>query len=1113
MSDLLNILSARLVELPEIEKLQRSLACGGSITVAGLAGSLPKVLFAFFTREKSNNLIYIAHDSLHAEFARDDFAALLGEERVGYFCERSSIPSEYRLQNVTQANARIAALEMLLLGKPAVVVCTPKSYLERVAASNRMQHSSVLLRPNTHLGFSRFISHLGELGFIREDIVDRVGEFSVRGGIVDVYPLSRRKPVRIEFFGDEVESLREFDPQTQRSTASLQEVTLFPQHIEPDAGVPQEQDESDSPLSIPTIASYLNGGDFVVLEEPEMMARYLKNGETSDFSAIETTTLAAFLHAIDNCRGFAADITTVYVSANSNTDAKIIFHSDPVESMSGKFDILRETLDKIEVSAPLHSTHAPMCHFLCSSAPQKKRIEDLFDEENFEHEGLAIEECALNNGFLFWGAGIFILTDFEFFSRTRIPRSFLQPPQEGFTFRQLRALKRGDFVVHVDFGIGVYRGLKKISVGGSQQECVQIEYSGGDKVYVTLERLDRIKKYSAREGGAPHINRLGSVDWQKLKTRVKKRLKDISEKLIALYAMRHTAPGFAFAEDDIWQHELEASFVYNETPDQLRATEEVKKDMESQQPMDRLICGDVGYGKTEVAVRAAFKAVNSGKQVAMLVPTTILANQHYVTFSERLASFPVTIAMLSRFRTKRQQQQVVSGLHSGGIDVVIGTHRLLSDDIAFKDLGLLIIDEEQRFGVGHKEKIKSLRAAVDVLTLTATPIPRTLHMALVGIRGMSRITTPPRNRLPIRTEVIQFNKEILRKALLREFHRGGQIFFVHNRVRSIDAMRAMLSRMCPEIKFAVAHGQMPERELERVMENFLQKKFDCLVSTMIIESGLDIPNVNTLIVNRADKFGLAQLYQLRGRVGRSSQQAFAYLIIPTIRNLTRDAIKRLQAIEELTELGSGYDLALRDLEVRGAGNLLGAEQSGFMDALGSDLFYKILEEAINEVKKEAGHPMDVASAAPAIETQVHFQESAFIPDSYVSMSTERVDIYRRLIDAKTVREIEHITDELRDRFGDPPEETKNLLDYIGIKILGNLNQVSEVKINMNELDITFDATLLTDTSRLQEKLASIVHKGTLLVTFDQENGLRMRAALVSHDRTLSVVKKFLQSIV
>jgi transcription-repair coupling factor (superfamily II helicase) len=643
----------------------------------------------------------------------------------------------------------------------------------------------------------------------------------------------------------------------------------------------------------------------------------------------------------------------------------------------------------------------------------------------------------LRKGFVFPEAGLKVLTDHEIFGRyrrkPRYPRFRGEGPLESY-----RALSAGDFVVHVNHGIGRYGGTQRLTVEGRETECLLVNYQDGDKLYVPIDQLDLLQKYIGKDGEPPSLSKLGGAAWERIKARTKKAIREMAEELIRIYAMRKARPGHAFPPDTRWQKELEASFIYEDTPDQARATAEIKQDMESARPMDRLICGDVGYGKTEVAIRAAFKAVMDGRQVAILVPTTVLAQQHFYTFTERLAEYPLKVEMLSRFRSRSEQKKIVADLKEGKVDIVIGTHRLIQKDVEFKDLGLIIIDEEQRFGVAHKETFKKMRATLDVLTLTATPIPRTLHMALLGVRDMSIIDTPPKHRLPVDTEVVQFDEDVIVSAVLRELDRGGQVFFVHNRVETIATVAAHVSQLLPEARIAIAHGQMKERELERVMLDFVNRESDILVSTMIVESGLDIPNVNTIIVNRADTLGLAQLYQLRGRVGRSRHRAYAYLLVPRRMRLTDDQRKRLKTLTEFTDLGSGFKIAMRDLEIRGAGNILGPQQSGFIAEVGFDLYCKLLEEAAREIK---GEPV-----VPRLKAKVETDLAAYIPETYVSDEKQRVLFYKRLVELQAIEAVDSLKQELEDRFGRYPREVGNLLEFQKIRILAARTGIERIVV-------------------------------------------------------------------
>lgn len=679
---------------------------------------------------------------------------------------------------------------------------------------------------------------------------------------------------------------------------------------------------------------------------------------------------------------------------------------------------------------------------LCDHPGQRDRLRELLGDR-FEVE---IEVGHLSAGFLWREIRLCILTDHEIFARFRRRRR--RRFRAGIALPDLVAIKPGDHVVHVDHGIGLYRGTRRLTVDGHETDCLEIHYQRGDKLFLPADQFDLVQKYPLEEGQrAPGLSRLGGTAWTRTKEKAKQAIRELAEELLRTGALRATRPGVAFSPDTVWQRQLEASFIFDDTPDQVRATQEIKRDMEKPQPMDRLICGDVGYGKTEVAVRAAFKAVQDAKQVAILVPTTILAQQHYVTFSERLAEFPVRIEVLSRFRSTREQRQVIDRLRSGDVDIVIGTHRLLQKDVGFRDLGLIVIDEEQRFGVKHKERLKQLKTTADVLTLTATPIPRTMYLSLSGARDISIINTPPRDRVPIHTEICEFDRELIVDSLLREADRGGQSFFVHNRVQSIDSMAGFLRRVCPQLRFAVAHGQMPERGLEQVIVDFMDRKYDVLITSMIIESGVDMPTVNTMLVNRADRLGLAQLYQLRGRVGRSSRRAHCYLLVPPHRALTEPAERRLRVIEEYDELGSGFKIAMKDLEIRGAGNILGAEQHGHILSVGFDLYCRLLEEAVAEVKGE--------SPAERMEARVVTELDAYLPDSYVGTATEKITFYKRLADTREAAQVRSIEEELTDRFGRLPSPAEHLLALRHIKLNATAAGIAQVDVGNRRVRFEF----------------------------------------------------------
>ncbi|MEJ2544621.1 MAG: transcription-repair coupling factor, partial [Calditrichaceae bacterium] len=790
-------------------------------------------------------------------------------------------------------------------------------------------------------------------------------------------------------------------------------------------------------------------------------------------------------------------------------DAETInFNFKPHPEFNGRIKSFLEYLNKQSQISP-----APTIYLQTINTNQSNRFRDIIEEEEIVFNG-KFEVGSLHSGFNIPELNIQILTDHQIFNRYKKRKTYRRF-KSGEYLRQLSNLNLYDYVVHIDYGIGKYLGMERVNYGNVTKECVKIAYQDNDFLFVTVDRLNRVQKYSTEDSVPPKLTKLGGTEWERVKKKTKDSLKLIASELIQIYAGRKAQDGFKFSQDNYWQKELEASFLYEETDDQLKSIQSIKEDMESDKPMDRLLCGDVGFGKTEVALRAAFKSVIDGKQTAILTPTTILAFQHYTTFQDRLTEFPVTVEMLNRFRTAKQQKEILEKLAEGKIDIVIGTHRLISDDVHFKDLGLLIIDEEQRFGVKQKEKLKKLRLSVDILSMTATPIPRTLHMALMGARDLSHINTPPRNRLPVHTEIIHWNEDHLYEILKREIARGGQVYFVHNRVETIGAIQSALEEIIPEARIAVGHGQLPERQLEKVMLDFMGRKFDILVATMIIENGLDIPNVNTIVINRADRFGLAQLYQLRGRVGRSDQQAYCYLVVPSLDKITELARKRLRAIQDFTDLGSGYTIALRDLEIRGAGNLLGKEQSGFVQSIGFDLYCKILDEAVAELKGES-----ILESAEGEELKKYTDPKLdvdfdlLIPMEYISNELERITIYHRLVNFSSVDQIENLKHELRDRFGPPPEDVKNFFDAIELKILTSHIYAERIIIKDNYLKIFFDESAKDDNSFFEETIPKLMQQKIAQITFINRENLAIQITLMGNnwEEKISFAKKLLQHV-
>jgi transcription-repair coupling factor (superfamily II helicase) len=936
--------------------------------------------------------------------------------------------------------ARAETLQALHEGDWRVFVASADAVAERVAAQTALDESATVVQRD-RLDLGAFLGRLDAQGFRRVEFVEEPGDLAVRGGLIDVFPYAGDYPVRIELFGDEVDALREFDPATQRSVARLEKTRLLP-----NLDVHARQGPSES------VFDYLPSDALVAVFDTARVAARLDECLTAARAAYAQRPTAAPEEAGPE----ALYVTPAEAEAALTARTQIRFESlgggadielgaVPQPSVNGKMEVLRRLLRE-------HHAQGLATTILCDTPGQRARLGELLDTE-VEAGMVSLQGATLHEGFALPDAGFALYTDHGIFNRYHRPATHRSRRKTGgLSLRDLQNLQPGDFVVHVDHGIGKFAGMETVVVREKHQEAVRLLFHGGDVLYVNVNALYKLSRFTGQEGHQPQLTKLGSGAWERAKAKTKKRVKDIARDLIALYAARHASKGHAFPADTTWQRELEASFEFEDTPDQASAAEAVKSDMEQGVPMDRLVCGDVGFGKTEVAVRAAFKAVQDGKQVAILVPTTILAAQHHETFTRRLEGYPVRIEQLSRFRSPQQQKETLARLEKGEVDIVIGTQRLAGKTIKFKNLGLLVIDEEQRFGVSVKERLRQMRASVDTLTLTATPIPRTLQFSLLGARDLSIIQTPPPNRQPIVTEIHTFDRNLIRDAILHETGRGGQVFFVHNRVQTIEEMAAQVQEIVPGIRVRVAHGQMKADDLEDVMMDFIQKRFDVLVSTNIVESGLDVSNANTMIVNRADRFGLAELHQLRGRVGRSDRRAYCYLLVPSIAGLTREARQRLQALEEFSELGSGFNLAMRDLDIRGAGNLLGAEQSGFVAELGYETYHRILEEAVQELRHdEFQHLFHDAPPPRAAETALDVEEDALIPPEYVGNNVERLNLYRRIAEADGADALNVLREELRDRFGPVPAPVEHLLLGAEMRLLAQRLRLARVQFKNERL--------------------------------------------------------------
>ncbi len=1007
---------------PLMSSLLEATRTGRETRVTGLAGSLRSAAVALLYQRSGEPFVMIFEDRADADSAFADLVTLIGSDHVLLYQGDHHTAATLRDTLDAEVISLTEALKSLADNPNRVIVTDVESLGERVPQQQNITSSVIELRRGERIGFEDLAKHLALGGFDRSDIVQSVGEYAVRGGILDIFPVGSERPVRLEFFGDEIDSIREFDPLSQRSMRDMASVNLMARLFHS-----EQQEELTA-----TLLDHLPENATFFLEEPERIEGLLEE--------------AGHHELVEGMSRWRRILHSQFFAGTPGEILEVGARQQPSYSSS-----LKELCKGV---AALRSEGHLV--FLLADGPEaRRRLEDLVDGEcdraadagepyGFGAADVVYESETLSNGFLIPAIKLAVLTEHEVFSRrrSRVQRR-QQKKFKGFTLRELKQLRAGDFVVHVDKGIGRFVGLETINAAGSRGEAVKLEYSGGDTLFVNLNYINRLQKYSSKEGAQPKLSRLGTEEWERVKSRAKKRVKDIARELIRLYAVRKSQPGFEFPADTQWQRELEASFMYDDTPDQASATYAVKKDMESPTPMDRLVCGDVGFGKTEVAVRAAFKAVQGGKQVAILAPTTILAQQHYTTFRDRLERYAVNVELLSRFRSKGEQKETLEKLKVGKVDVLIGTHRILSKDVRFRDLGLLIIDEEQRFGVTAKEKLRQMRANIDTLTLTATPIPRTLNFSLMGARDLSTIETPPRNRLPIVTELMQWNDDALADAVKRELRRGGQCFVVHWKIGDIEELAGRIGEMVPDARVTVIHGEMSAEQIEKTMMQFIERRFDILVATKIIESGIDIPAVNTIIINRADKFGLAELYQIRGRVGRSNIQAYCYMIVPPPTALSRIALKRLQAIQELTDLGSGLKLAMRDLEIRGAGNLLGAEQSGFIEDVGFELYQRIVDEAVEELKREEFRDL-FAEQLEQEEREVALPDNedivievsgdALIPKTYINDDSERYDFYLRMYSAKDTGALNGIFSEMRDRFGAVPPETERLFDAVRLRL-------------------------------------------------------------------------------
>ncbi|WP_430708809.1 transcription-repair coupling factor [Paenalkalicoccus suaedae] len=1142
--------------------------------IAGATGSVRPLLLASIYKATQTSQLVVTHNLFQAQKLYDDLASILGDEHVYLYPVNELISSEIAVASPEMRGQRIEALNHWASGEAGIII-TPVAGVRRMLPPPTMWKDYQLkLTVGEDIKLESVLANLVEMGFQRVDMVTAPGDISVRGGIIDIYPLTEEYPIRVELFDTEVDSIRYFDVETQRSLDQVKSICIGPakeillrkeefskgaEKLESrlsdslkkmsDARtketmmeqVEEEIDRLRQETSFDAMYKYMS----LYYDQTYTLLDYLpENGSIFVDEASRVVEMAQSLdkeeadwHTTMLSQGsLVSDITlsTSWQDQMEKTERPRVYFSlfmRQIPSVQPKniVNIQSKTMQQFhgqmnllqgEMKRWKENNHA--ITFFSASKDRAERLQSVLkdydmeaaivDEDHTPVKGQAqIMIGHLTAGFELPMHRLIALTEEEVFTKQSKKPKRRQKLSNAERIKSYSELKVGDWVVHVNHGIGKYLGIETLEVGDIHKDYMHISYAGNDKLYVPVDQIDQVQKYVGSEEKDPKLYALGGSDWKKVKRKVKSSVQDIADDLIKLYAEREKSKGYAFSKDGHEQREFESSFPYQETEDQLRAIEEIKQDMELERPMDRLLCGDVGYGKTEVALRAAFKAIMDGKQVAILVPTTILAQQHYETIRERFQDFAINIGLLSRFRSRKQLKETGEGLKKGTVDIVVGTHRLLSKDIVFKDLGLLIVDEEQRFGVTHKEKIKQLKANVDVLTLTATPIPRTLHMSMLGVRDLSVIETPPENRFPVQTYVVEFNEALTREAIERELARGGQVFFLYNRVEDIESMADKIATLVPDANVRFAHGQMTETELESVILDFLEGNADVLVTTTIIETGVDIPNVNTLIIHSADRMGLSQLYQLRGRVGRSNRVAYAYFTHQRDKVLTEVAEKRLQAIKEFTELGSGFKIAMRDLSIRGAGNLLGAEQHGFIASVGFDLYSQMLKEAIDDRKESSSTTTPIVEKRPDIELDV--KVDAYIPESYIPDSKQKIDMYKRFRGIDTQDDIEDLQSEMMDRFGDYPTQVDYLFSVSKIKVFAKDKRIESVIEKNNECKVTLseETTNQIDGSKLFTLVNKISSKMTLSSSGNQII-IHLKTKQLSHGEYLRALVEVLEKL-
>jgi len=1102
---------------PHVRELQNAIAASQpsvplNLQLKGLVGSSLSFVLAAAFKKADAPFLLIFNDKEEAAYYLNDLELIIGEKDVLFY--PGSYRRPYQIEETDNANVLLRAEVLNRINsrkQPAIIVTYPDALFEKVVTRKELDKNTLKIQLEDTLSLDFLNEVLFEYKFKRVDFVTQPGEFSVRGGIVDVFSFSHDEPYRLEFFGDEVDSIRTFDVETQLSTEKVKKISIIPNVA--NKFLTEKRQPFLSYISEKTIVFAKNTSllfsrlDDFYEKAQEAFAKLSKDIKHAEPEELFLTS-SAFRKQLQSFGVISATLND-HNGNDLSTALEVTFDTAPQPSFNKKFDLLVQNLNEFH-SAGFDN------YICCASGQQAKRFNDIFEEisEKVPYKTIVFP---LHQGFVAKDLKLVCYTDHQIFERYHkfhLKNGYAK--KQAITLKELNKLEIGDYVTHIDHGIGKFGGLQKIDVEGKKQEAIKLMYGERDILYVSIHSLHKISKFNGKDGAPPKIYKLGSGAWKKVKDKTKARVKKIAFDLIKVYAKRRLEKGFQYHPDSYLQNELEASFIYEDTPDQSKATEDIKQDMESERPMDRLICGDVGFGKTEVAIRAAFKAVDNGKQVAVLVPTTILAFQHHRTFTERLADMPVRVDYLNRFRTAKERKETLQDLEAGKVDILIGTHQLVNKNVKFKDLGLLIVDEEQKFGVAVKDKLKAIKENVDVLTLTATPIPRTLQFSLMAARDLSVITTPPPNRYPIESTVISFNEETIRDAIAYEIERGGQIFFIHNRIENIKEVAGMIQRLVPDAKVGIGHGQMEGKKLETLMLSFINGEFDVLVSTTIVESGLDVTNANTIFINNANNFGLSDLHQMRGRVGRSNKKAFCYFITPPYEAMTNDARKRIEALEQFTALGSGFNIAMKDLEIRGAGDLLGGEQSGFMNEIGFETYQKILAEAIAELKDNEFKDLyeEVEGHKEKIfvkDTQIDSDFELLFPDAYINNITERLNLYTELNQVKDEAGLQKFESDLVDRFGELPTEAGDLLNSVRIKWIANGIGIEKIVMKQGKLIGYFIADQQSEfyQTAVFTKVLQFVQKYPQLCTMKEKktrNGLRL---LLVFDNIRSVDRAFL----